>query len=213
VQDPRTVRDFQALYAANCAGCHGAGGRGGAAIALKDPVYLAIAGDATVRSVIAHGVKGTAMPAFARSAGGMLSDEQVDVIVKGIRDLWARRGDLDGTNPPSYLAQEPGDPGRGLTAFGVYCASCHGAGGAGGARAGSIIDGSYLALVSNQYLRTLIIAGRPELGAPDWRSDAAGRTMSEEDVSDLAAWLASQRPDVPGQPYSTVQSKIAGVTQ
>ena len=77
---PNEVLDFGTLYAENCAGCHGAEGRGGAAIALANPVYLAIADDAAIRKVIAHGVQGTAMPAFAESAGGMLTDAQIDVI-------------------------------------------------------------------------------------------------------------------------------------
>jgi hypothetical protein len=57
--------------------------------------------------------------------------------------------------------------------------------------------------VSDQHLRTLVIAGRPELGAPDWRSDVEGRPMSAQDVSDVVAWLSSQRPRFPGQPYPT----------
>ena len=43
---PNEVLDFKSLYADNCAACHGAEGRGGAAIALADPVYLAIADEA-----------------------------------------------------------------------------------------------------------------------------------------------------------------------
>src|SRR6478609_11313964 len=65
---PNQVVDFGTLYAQNCAACHGAEGRGGAAIALANPVYLAIADDASIRKVIAQGVPGTAMPAFAQSA-------------------------------------------------------------------------------------------------------------------------------------------------
>ena len=66
---PNEILDFETLYAENCAGCHGAGGRGGAAIALVNPVYLAVADDAAIRKVIASGVRGTSMPAFAQSAG------------------------------------------------------------------------------------------------------------------------------------------------
>ena len=92
---PNEVLEFGTLYAENCAGCHGAEGRGGAAIALADPVYLAIADDAAMRKVIANGVRGTAMPAFAESAGGMLTDKQIDVITREIRSRWSRQGILD----------------------------------------------------------------------------------------------------------------------
>jgi len=42
-----------------------------------------------------------------------------------------------------------------------------------------------------------------ELGAPDWRGNVPGKPMSPQDVSDVVAWLASQRVKFPGQPYST----------
>src|SRR6185295_9302214 len=70
---PSKVVSFEVLYASNCAGCHGANGTGGLAQRLADPVYLAIADDATIRRVVAAGVPGTAMPAFDRSSGGMLT--------------------------------------------------------------------------------------------------------------------------------------------
>src|ERR1700692_297256 len=85
VTPPNRIIDFSLLYARNCAGCHGVDGKGGAAIALGDPVYLALADDATIRRVTANGVPGTAMPAFAQHAGGMLTDDQINAITCGIR--------------------------------------------------------------------------------------------------------------------------------
>ena len=87
---PTRIMDFAFLYARNCAGCHGPDGRGGVAIGLGDPVYLAIADDATINRITANGVTGTAMPAFARHSGGMLTDDQINVIVRGMRTRWAR---------------------------------------------------------------------------------------------------------------------------
>ena len=70
------------------------------------------------------------------------------------------------------------------------------------ARGGSsIVDGSYLALVSDQGLRTAVIAGRPDLGAPDWRGNVRGKPMESQDISDVVAWLSSRRQAFPGQPY------------
>ena len=83
---PDEIGDFTTLYKQNCSGCHGPEGKGGAAIALADPVYLAIADDATLHRATASGVSGTSMPAFAQSAGGMLTAKQIDVIVRGIRE-------------------------------------------------------------------------------------------------------------------------------
>jgi len=199
---PNEVMDFGTLYAENCAGCHGAEGRGGAAIALANPVYLTIADDATIRKLIANGVRGTAMPAFAESAGGMLTDAQINVITKEIRSRWSKQGIVDTATTPSYASKSSGDPQRGEAAYKTYCESCHGPGGVGGHKGSAITDDSFLALVSDQGLRTIVITGRPELGAPDWRGNVPGRPMSDQEVTDVVAWLASRRVQNPGQPYS-----------
>ena len=197
---PNQIMDFKILYAENCAACHGRGGKGGAAIALSNPVFLAIADDATIRQTAANGVTGTPMPAFARSAGGMLTDAQIDVIASGIRS-WADPAVLRGDIPPAYTADAPGDAHHGAEVYVTFCSRCHGTDGRGGSKASSIVNGSYLALTSNQNLRTVVIAGMPELGAPDWRGDVPGRAMSSLEVSDVVAWLAAQRPRFPGQPF------------
>ena len=199
---PKNVLDFGALYAENCAGCHGAEGRGGAAIALANPVYLAIVDEAAIRKVIANGVRGTAMPAFAESAGGMLTDAQIDVITKEIRSRWSQKGILDAANAPSYAPKSTGDARRGEAAYKTFCESCHGPGGGGGRKGSAITDGSFLALVSDQGLRTIVITGRPELGAPDWRGNVPGKPMSDQEITDVVAWLASRRAQNPGQPYA-----------
>jgi hypothetical protein len=56
-----------------------------------------------------------------------------------------------------------------------------------------VIDPSYLALTSDQALRTAVIAGRSDLGMPDWRGNIAGRAMTAQDISDVVVWLASHR--------------------
>lgn len=200
VLPPSKVADFNLLYGQNCAGCHGEAGKGGAAIALASPVFLAIADDSVILRTAANGVPGTPMPAFARSAGGMLTDKQIDALVRGIRS-WEKPDALRNATLPPYASQIPGDSQSGADAYRTYCSSCHGVGGRGGSKGSSIVDGSYLALVSDQQLRTIVIAGRPELGAPDWRGDVEGRPMSAREISDVVAWLSGQRLTFPGQPY------------
>jgi mono/diheme cytochrome c family protein len=199
---PNEVLEFGALFSANCAACHGENGRGGAAIALANPVYLALADDRTIRNVIAKGVRGTAMPAFAESAGGLLTDKQIDVITEQIRARWSKPGILDDANPPGYAAKSAGDRQRGQAAYKTYCESCHGPDGHGGPKGSAISNDSFLTLVSDQGLRTIVISGRPELAAPDWRGNVRGKPMSDQEVTDVVAWLASRRVEVPGQPYS-----------
>jgi cytochrome c oxidase cbb3-type subunit III len=197
---PRQIMNFNILYEQNCAGCHDRSGNGGAAISLSNPVFLAIADDAAIRRTAANGVAGTPMPAFAQSAGGMLTDEQINAVVSGIRS-WAKPAGPGGDAPPPYITTAPGDSSHGAQVYATFCSACHGSDGRGSGKAGSIVNGSYLALVSDQNLRTIVIAGRPELGSPDWRNDVPGNAMSSQDISDVVAWLASQRPLFPGQPY------------
>jgi mono/diheme cytochrome c family protein len=130
----------------------------------------------------------------------MLTAEQIDAIVKGIRTRWANPGVIAGVDLPPYADGRGGQAQRGAGAFATYCASCHGDRGQ-GARASSIVDGAYLALVSDQGLRTTVIAGRPELGAPDWRGNVPGKPMTPQDISDVVAWLSAQRPPFAGKPY------------
>ena len=199
---PNEVLEFSTLFSENCAGCHGDNGRGGAAIALADPVYLAIADEEAMRKVAANGVRGTSMPAFAESAGGLLTDKQIDVITQGIRSHWSKPGILSGANPPSYAAKTMGERQRGAVVYKTYCESCHGPDGNGGPKGSDITNNSFLALVSDQGLRTIAIVGRPELGAPDWRGNVPGKPMSDQEITDVVAWLISKRTEFPGQPYS-----------
>jgi len=158
--------------------------------------------------MIAEGVSGTSMPAFARSAGGMLTDKQIEVIATQIRARWGKPGILNGAQAPSHLnlAKSPGDPAHGELVYKMYCESCHGSEGRGGKKGSAITDSSYLALVSNQGLRTVVITGRPELNAPDWRGNVQGKPMSEPEITDVVAWLASKRVQNPGQPYPAPQN-------
>ena len=192
---PSEISDFNQLYQENCAGCHGADGRRGAALSLNDSLYLSFVSDVTLRQVIAEGRGGTNMPAFSQQAGGNLTEEQIELLVTGIRSKWARPDQFKGQEIPSYSvndAIQSGDPGRGTAAYQTYCASCHGAQGTGGS-AGSIVDPNFLTMVSDQGLRTTVVVGRADLGKPDWRSNLPGHPMSPQEIDDVVAWLIAQR--------------------
>ena len=205
---PSQVMAFDVLYARNCAGCHGADGRLGAARPLNDAVYLALVPRERLRAVIAEGVAGTAQPGFAVSAGGTLTDAQIDALVSGLLAAWGRPGAARSLELPPYSAGPPAaaaggaDAERGRAVYATACASCHGADGRGSARAGSIVDASYLALVSDQSLRTTVIAGRTDLGMPDWRGYTPARALTTGEISDIVAWLSAQRRPVSGRPAS-----------
>ena len=103
---PAEVLDFATLYKANCAACHGEKGRDGAAISLANPAYLAAVGEENLREIAAKGVPGKLMPPFAKSAGGMLTDQQIGVLAHGVMHEWSRPDLFSGQNSPvqSYCA-------------------------------------------------------------------------------------------------------------
>jgi cytochrome c oxidase cbb3-type subunit 3 len=202
---PAQVSDFTVLYEQNCSGCHGKEGRGNGALALNNPVYLAIANDEALRQATAYGVPGTQMPAFLQSAGGMLTEKQVDILVREMRGKWSKPMEWGSHAPPPYAVSTPGNTNHGAEVYATFCASCHGNDGNGTRRGSSIVNGSYLALVSDQGLRILVIAGRPDLGHPDWRNYVPGRAMTAQEVTDVVAWLGSKRPAYPGQPFPEKQ--------
>jgi mono/diheme cytochrome c family protein len=198
---PSQVVDFSKLYGDNCAGCHGGDGKLGAARPLNDPVYLAIVGAEQMRGIIASGVPDSLMPGFGLEAGGPLTDQQIAILVNGMVQRWSGGNSLQGVAQPPYAAP-PGSAARGAAVYAASCADCHGADGRGGPRGGSIVDGSYLALVSDQALRTAVVCGRTDLGMPDWRGAGGGQPMSDQAIADVVAWLIAQRPQFAGQPYA-----------
>jgi cytochrome c oxidase cbb3-type subunit III len=190
---PYQITDFKTLYSENCSGCHGDDGRLGAAQALNDPLFQHLAPKDFVRNTVAKGIPGHMMPGAAKSAGGFLTDKQIDILVDGMQQSWGHPGDFG--NAPQLLAEgaAPGDAQRGADAYKTFCSSCHGPDGTGG-KAGSIVDPQYLSMATNQYVRTTVIVGRPDLNIPDWRGYVPGHPMTAQEVSDVVAWIASHRP-------------------
>jgi cytochrome c oxidase cbb3-type subunit III len=201
VPRPEEVLAFDKLYGDNCAGCHGADGRNGSATNLANPKYQAWIDDATLRDVIAKGEKGSLMPAFVLESGGVLTDQQIDALVKGMRERWRKGDPFGGETPPAYRASHAGDAMKGKAVYAIACGRCHGMTREQPGKAGTILDGSFLALVNEQTIRTTVVAGRPDIGEPDWRGHIPGRAMTDDEVTDVTAWLMSQKPVLPGQPY------------
>jgi cytochrome c oxidase cbb3-type subunit 3 len=206
VPRPEEVLAFETLYGANCTGCHGANGQNGAATNLANPEYQALIDDASLREVIAKGEKGTLMPAFAQENGGMLTNRQIDALVQGIRRSWRKQDAFGGETPPPYKAAHAGDAAKGQAVYAIACARCHGVSTQQPGKAGSILDGSFLALINEQTLRTTMIAGRPDIGEPDWRGHIPKRSMTDDEITNLSEWLMTQRPVNPGQPYPSVST-------
>ena len=212
---PEAVMDFQTLFAENCRGCHGEGGKQGPAPLLADSLYLAYAGPSELRRIVSEGVPGTLMPAFLIEEGGTLRAAQIDALVAGMRASWGMGTRFHGQQLPSYRGTPGNDAdlatarARGRASFRTFCANCHGARGGGTDKAGSVFDPSFLALVSDQGLRTAVVVGRPDLGMPAYYSHAVGRPMRDEEIEDVVTWIAAHRVKFPGRPYAQA-APVAG---
>jgi cytochrome c oxidase cbb3-type subunit III len=192
----RQSDDFETLYAKNCSGCHGADGRMGPAPPLNDPLFLSIVPTGVLEGVIRDGRPGTLMPAFSEEKGGTLNSRQVSRLANGLRSHWLPGGSK-GDHLPPYLAsanrrQSTTTPAQGGALFARACAGCHGSKGEGDT-AGPIADPAFLALLSDQALRRLIITGRPDLGMPNYAEkhgrDDDFRPLTSEEIQDLVAFV------------------------
>jgi cytochrome c oxidase cbb3-type subunit 3/ubiquinol-cytochrome c reductase cytochrome c subunit len=184
---PDQVMDFHTLFERNCQACHGVGGQNGPAMDLANPEFQALVDDDTIRKIISNGLAGTQMPAWSQSAGGMLTDAQINALIAGMRKEWARPNAFGGATPPPYEQPAGGDAKRGQQAYQARCASCH----QGPARQ-QLTSPVYLSLVSDQALRSIVIAGRPDIGQPDWQHEN-GQALSPQDVTDIVTYLGSLR--------------------
>lgn len=206
---PNQILSFNELYSTNCAGCHGASGELGPAPPLNDALFATIVPKEELLRVIREGRSGTPMPAFSNANGGPLTEDQIDVLVDGVKSNWGEASDgIAEETVPSYLltSTEQDHPSterheRGVDVFARACAGCHGPNGAGVAQeelmGGAINVPAFLALVSDQALRRIIITGRPDLGMPSY-AQPDGRPsdfqpLSSNEIEELVALLASWR--------------------
>ena len=190
------ITDFKTLFSQNCIACHGSGPTVGGVIALDNQTFLNLVTADYLKTTITNGVKGTRMAAFGKAEGGGLTADQIDILVNGIL---AQRKPLDPSARPLPPFSAPlGNAVAGGEAFKIFCATCHGVDGTGGRIAGSVVNPAYLGLVSDQYLRTIVIAGRPDLGMPA----PTNMPMTDQQVSDIVAWLVSHRTNEFGQPLA-----------
>ncbi len=200
---PDEVISFAALYETNCAGCHGPDGKLGPAPPLNDPLFLKIVPDAVVQTVIRDGRPGTLMPAFSEAKGGTLTARQIQVLATGLKTHWKPSATAARSVPAYLLPKGKLDAStaavqRGAKVYESACGGCHGDGGKGDS-AGAIGDPAFLALLSDQALRRLVITGRPDLKMPDYSQtdgrDDDFRPLTSNQVNDLVVYLRSlQKP-------------------
>ena len=151
--------------------------------------------------VLVHEIKGSRYRIVEEGEG-----ERVKIRIvadeKGIVPKWGTVKPAPASTP-SYLPpdKKSGDATEGGLLFERACAGCHGFNGTGVKRHGKlenqISDPAFLALISDQALRRIIITGRPDLGMPNY-AQKDGRSkkhqpLTSEDIADLVALIASWR--------------------
>ncbi|GIW83263.1 MAG: hypothetical protein KatS3mg105_5070 [Gemmatales bacterium] len=198
---PEQVMDFGRLFGKNCSGCHGMDGQLGPAPPLNDTLFQAIVTDEQLRDVIQRGRAGTLMPAFGRANGGPLTDEQIHLLVQGIREQWERPDANLPKDLPAYQVSFDDPAGlaganvaQGKRVFAEACAGCHGDSGSGGT-AGAIADRSLGRLLSDQLLRRIVITGRADLDMPNYalcgEQSPLKRPLTDNQIRDVCAYVRS----------------------
>ena len=181
---PDQILDFDQLFAANCAGCHGATGELGPAPPLNDPLFVAIVPD---DGTAARDSRRTSRHADAavRACEWRLAHRRASESARRGHQvaLEIERRRSNETPPALRTHQESkacnrrraaANAGPKFSSAPAPAATDQTAPAASGtARSGGAINvPAFLALISDQALRRIIITGRPDLGMPNLRRAA-----------------------------------------
>lgn len=169
------------LYRTYCGLCHGDDGEGYAADdanALANQQFLASVSDEFLRENIALGHPGTSMAAYASSAGGPLSDAEIDTLVAFIRN-WQ---DVESANLAEAVE---GDAEAARDVYARECAACHGDRGQ-GASALSLNNPVFLRSASDGQIDYAIRHGRSGTPMPAFEGE-----LAEASISNLVALIRS----------------------
>ena len=189
--DGQAARFGAAVYAEFCQTCHGPRGE---AIA-EGAAFQAIAFDAeTAREVIAQGRDsdpddGAAMPAYAQTSGGPLSEAQIDQVMAYMA-TW-ESGDVPSLPAPNLRAEVElvpdhfGDVQHGATVYATSCYGCHGAEGRG--RVPPNFPGF---AYDPDTFRTVVASGTDHPLMPGFSVEVGG-PLTETDLEDLETYVAS----------------------
>ncbi len=97
---PAAGRTGGDLYDAVCAMCHGERATGGRAPSLRHPSYLDTRDDRELAEEIAYGTANPSMPGFADLMGGPLSRQQIDSLVRLLREWGSTTDSHQGATAP-----------------------------------------------------------------------------------------------------------------
>jgi mono/diheme cytochrome c family protein len=182
------------LFVANCAVCHGVDGQGRVGASLD--AFPGIEPGPALEAVIAAGVTGSVMPAWAEANGGPLSAQDIRDIAAYIVAAFG------GTEPitplPTYVAPAipalpdiEGDPAGGAVVYQANCVMCHGERGEG--RFGATLAKAWPSSEPDTYLQQVVRQGIAGSIMPAW-AQANGGPLADAEIADVAAFVLTLEP-------------------
>lgn len=184
-----SVRHASVLYAKYCALCHGKNREGYVADyapslrshALMAATQLPRSNYNYLRHTIAYGRAGTAMAPYAKSQGGPMDEDDIDLLIQWLHEQ-------SGVKKPVELAADPvaGDAALGKTLYAKHCAACHGTNGE-GISAPALGNPMLLATASDAFLRYTISGGRDSTPMPAFKD-----SLSKTAINALTTYLRSR---------------------
>jgi mono/diheme cytochrome c family protein len=183
------------LYESNCAVCHGAKGEKMPTVDLSSAEFIDKLGRAGISSAIREGKGG--MPAFSKSAGGPLSYEEIEAIVRYAISL----------------AGAPAKPELDVAVlYSDNCGTCHG-------EEGDRISSANLGakeFLSSRSDEELFVATAKGKGGMPASSSAEGGNLSAEEIAAILEYLKSKAglgPPAPAPIPSEIPHGLEGMTE
>ncbi len=186
-----TAEVGQQLFERNCSGCHGQYGEGGPNPSRKNSIispistseFLKTRDDATLAAIITQGQPDLGMSSFGSTAGGPLSDEDINAII-GFMRSWE-------TNPP--VVSPPEIPSQTLALKGgeIYqniCAQCHGTEGEGSVGP-ALSDPTFQKNASDQAIYDVISRGQHGTSMIAW-----GNILTADQINQIIAFIRLMKP-------------------
>lgn len=184
-----SVNYASGLYTKYCALCHGKDRQGYAADSapsLRTHALLATtikprASYNFMVHTIAYGRAGTAMGPYAKKQGGPLDKDDVDLLLRWLREA-------AGVKKPVELNLDPinGNADAGKNLYTKHCSTCHGKNGEGGT--GPVLaNPMLLATASDAFLQYTITEGREGTPMPSFKD-----SLSKTEINAVTAYLRSR---------------------
>jgi cytochrome c oxidase cbb3-type subunit 3 len=197
------------LFAQNCAVCHGADANGRVGPTLKKD-FPGIRVDLFLKETITNGVDGSVMPAWSKSKGGPMSDQDIDDVVAYLRSL-ARPTPVINVTPPPTQTNAPlpaavatfpaGDLTRGTQVFAENCVVCHGDRGQG--NIGANLRKDWPGIDPDKFIEATVARGVQGSKMPAW-AQSNGGPLTNQQIADVTAYIRSFKAAPP--PAPTVSS-------